>query len=164
MAKEITDTLVKGLATPKKGNSITYDTKVKGFGVRVSSGGARSFILNYRTRSGRERRFTIGSYPDWKATAARNEASTLKKKIDLGADPMAEVQTERGAPTVADLCQRFVEEHLPRKRPKTQADYKAAIGERHKARHGQLKGSRGDVFRLRRSAPENHQTRRAVSS
>ena len=109
------------------GNKITYDTEVKGFGVRVTAAAARAFILNYRTRSGRERRYTIGSFPDWKTGAARTEAGDLKKRIDVGDDPMAEVDAERGAKTVSDLCDRFIADYLPRKRPATARDYKALI-------------------------------------
>ncbi|EQB32262.1 hypothetical protein M529_10695 [Sphingobium ummariense RL-3] len=112
---------------PAKGNRITYDSDVKGFGVRVTAAGARSFILNYRTRSGRERRYTIGSYPDWKTSVARDEAASLKKRIDVGQDPMAEVEADRDAKTIADLCKRFEEEHLAKKRPATARDYRALI-------------------------------------
>lgn len=127
MAQKLTDTLVKALACPEKGNKITYDSEVKGFGVRVTAGGARSFILNYRTRYGRERRYTIGSHPDWKTNVARNEASRLKKLVDVGQDPMDQVEADRGAKTVGDLCTRFDEEHLPKCRPTTQRDYRALI-------------------------------------
>jgi hypothetical protein len=61
MPIRITDKLVKDLLSPPKGNTITYDTEVKGFGVRVTAAGARAFILNYRA-GGVERRITIGSY------------------------------------------------------------------------------------------------------
>ena len=46
---------------PAVGNRITYDEEVKGFGVRITSAGAKAFILNYRA-AGRERRITIGSF------------------------------------------------------------------------------------------------------
>lgn len=127
MAEKITDTTVKTLALPEKGNRIMYDAEVKGFGVRVTAAGARSFILNYRTRSGRERRFTIGSYPDWKTTVAREEAKELKRKIDVGLDPMAAVEADRNAKTMADLCDRFEEDHLPKVRPSTRSDYESII-------------------------------------
>ena len=81
-------------------------------------------MLNYRRKSdGRERRYTIGSYPDWGAAAAREEAKRLKREIDGGADPIGELEISRGAPTVIDLCTRFLEDHLPRVRPATQRDY-----------------------------------------
>lgn len=127
MGQKLSDAIVKNIPIPPKGNKITYDSDVKGFGVRVTAAGARAFILNYRTRSGRERRYTIGAYPDWKTTAAREEAKELKKRIDVGEDPMAEVEADRDAKTVADLCERFEEEHLTKKRPSTRRDYKALI-------------------------------------
>lgn len=127
MAEHLTDSLVKTLEKPEKGNRITYDDRVKGFGVRITAAGTRAFILNYRTRSGLERRYTIGAFPEWKVAAARFEAGELKKRVDRGEDPMGEIQAGRAAPTVADMCERFEKEHLPRLRPATQSDYKAAI-------------------------------------
>lgn len=127
MAQKLTDTIVKNLEAPAQGNRITYDSDVKGFGVRVTKAGARAFILNYRTRSGRERRYTIGSYPDWSVGAARDEAKNLKKQIDVGHDPMAEVEADRNAKTVADLCDRFEQDHLSKVRLITKRDYEAII-------------------------------------
>ena len=49
---------------PAKGSAITYDQEVKGFGCRVTAAGARSFVLNYRTRAGQERRFTIDAWTE----------------------------------------------------------------------------------------------------
>ena len=120
----LTDIIVKRLPAPSGGNKVIYDETVKGFGVRVTRAGARAFVLNYRRKSdGRERRYTIGSYPDWGAAAAREEAKRLKREIDGGADPIGELEISRGAPTVIDLCTRFLEDHLPRVRPATQRDY-----------------------------------------
>jgi integrase len=127
MYQKLTDAVVKGFEVSAGGNRIFYDRDVKGFGCRVTPGGARSFVLNYRTRAGRERRFTIGRFPEWKTTAARAEAAELKKRIDRGEDPLADIEADRGAKTVADLCDRFILEYLPRKRAKTVREYKAAI-------------------------------------
>lgn len=66
----INDKLVRGLVAPEKGNRITYDGHLSGFGVRITAAGRKSFILNYRFK-GRERRMTIGSYPEWTVLAAR---------------------------------------------------------------------------------------------
>jgi integrase len=127
MASKLTDAVVKALPLPAKGSRIFYDFGVKGFGIRITSAGARAFILNYRTRLGRERRFTIGSFPDWTVGAARVEATELKRQIDRGGDPLGEIKAGRAAPTVADLCARFEAEHLPRKRPGTQTVYRQQI-------------------------------------
>ncbi|KAB0676702.1 tyrosine-type recombinase/integrase [Aureimonas leprariae] len=127
MAQRLTDTVVKALPLPDKGNRIVYDADVKGFGCRVTAAGARAFVLNYRTRSGRERRVTIGSHPDWKVAAAREEAKELKRRIDVGEDPMAGIEADRTAKTVDDICDRFIEEHLPKKRASTRVEYESLI-------------------------------------
>jgi Arm domain-containing DNA-binding protein len=82
---------VRALPAPAVGSRIKYDSEVTGFGVRMTSAGARSFVLNYRV-AGRERRYTIGSFPDW---TAREEAKALKRRIDHGEDPIAERQADR---------------------------------------------------------------------
>jgi integrase len=127
MAEKLDNRNAKKIPTPKDGNAIYWDTEVRGFGLRITPNGVRAFILNYRTRSGRMRRYTIGQMPEWNVIAARNEAKDLKRKIERGDDPLAAIRADREAPTVADMCQRFIEEHLPKKRPSTGRDYKAHI-------------------------------------
>lgn len=124
---KLTDALVRKLPTPKSGYTITQDDAVKGFGILVTAAGSRSFILRYRTRTGRSRRYTIGSFPDWTTVAARTQAAELKRQIDGGEDPMGEVQAHRDAKTMADLCERFQDDHLPRKRASTVDSYARAI-------------------------------------
>ena len=126
MAEKLTDKLVKSLPTPPSGNRITYDSEVRGFGMRVTAKGARAFILNYRV-SGRERRYTIGAYPDWSVMAAREEAKRLKRQVNLGHDPMLPRYIERTAPTVADLAKRYLEEYATRKVPRAQSDDRSMI-------------------------------------
>jgi integrase len=124
----LTDAYIRRLPPPERGNRITYDDDVKGFGVRITASDHRAFILNYRTRSGRERRYTIGEVTDWRTTAARKEASDLKKKIDTGIDPLAVIQAEREAPIMGDLIDKFEQEHVAKKlRASTAADYKRMI-------------------------------------
>jgi integrase len=127
---KLTEAAVKRLPAPAKGNRITYDPALPGFGVRVTAAGHRAFVLTYWNRAGRQRRYTIGAFPDWSVTGAREEARLLKRRIDQGGDPLAELEAERGAPAVNDLIGRFLEEHVSRKRSSTQADYRIAI-ERH---------------------------------
>jgi integrase len=128
MAHHLTDSLVRNLTPPDHGNSVTYDDAVPGFGIRVTAAGARSFVLNYRVRgSGRERRFTIGGFPNWNVASARKESRRLRTVIDGGGDPLGDIQTERAEPTMSDLIQRFEEEHLPRKRPGTARTYQLLL-------------------------------------
>jgi len=136
MARKITDKIVKTSPVP----SLIWDEDVKGFGLKVYPAGSRSFILNYRRKSdGRERRWTIGSFPDWGTGAARDEAKRLKRLIDGGADPVGEQKTSRSAPTVDELCARFEAEYLPRKRPSTQRTYRNQIKSAIRPKLGKLK-------------------------
>ncbi len=118
MAIKLTDKIIKELAPPATGNRVTYDTEVKGFGVRTTAAGAQSFVLNYRA-DGRERRITIGSFPDWSVSAAREQARSLKRRIDVGEDPMGDRHAEREAPTMASLADRYLAEHATRKRERS---------------------------------------------
>ena len=53
MAQKLSDSVVRALPLPQTGQVIAYDSKVAGFGIRITAAGARSFILNYRTKLGR---------------------------------------------------------------------------------------------------------------
>ena len=126
--QHLTERLVRSLPAPVAGAVITYDADVAGFGIRVTANGVRSFVLNY-VANGRERRMTIGRFPTWSATAAREEARALRRKVDANVDPLDEQQVKleaakalRAAPTMHDLFNRYATEHLPRKAPRAAAD------------------------------------------
>ena len=96
MKHRLTDSTVRSLDAPERGNKIYYDTLVDGFGLRVTHAGARSFVLNYFTRATRrERRITIGNTDTWSAVAARDHARELKRDIDAGKDPLGKIEEER---------------------------------------------------------------------
>jgi integrase len=129
MGKRLTDGLIRKLSTDHH-SKVVYDAPngsrsdfVSGFGVRVTQAGAKAFVLNYRTKDGTERRFTIGRWPEWTLVAARAEAKELKAQIAKGRDPVREGKELRQSPTIADLAERFKEEHLPTLRPATRRDY-----------------------------------------
>lgn len=162
MAERITDRLVKELQPPAKGNRITYDTEVRGFGARITAAGAVSFILNYRNAEGRERRHTIGRYPDFTVAAARAAAKTLKQSIKTeGADPAGSARERRQAPDVRDLVEHFDREHVSGLRPVTQRDYRALLRDYIVPVLGALKVASveaGDIRRLKARAGDRHAT------
>ena len=152
---KLTDKLIKGLPAPERGNRIVYDDGVKGFGVRVTAAGAKSFVLTYWS-AGRQRRYTIGRYPDWPLATARAEAKKLKLELRAnGSDPLARLEAERSAPTMADLCQRYLEEHASKKRPSSQADDAGMIRAFVLPAFGPQEGRRDHLLRLRRAPPQD---------
>jgi hypothetical protein len=89
MSKRLTDAFVRKALPPARGQTLLWDGEVKGFGLRVTPGGAKSFVVDYRAQ-GRQRRFTIGSYPNWSVQASRQAAKEIKREVDAGRDPMGE--------------------------------------------------------------------------
>jgi integrase len=122
MGSRLTDQVVRAIAAPVAGNRVRYDCELPGFGVRTTAAGAKAFVLNYRTADGRERRVTIGSWPSWKTSAARERAKALRREIDTGNDPLAQREGARQGPTVATLAERYLTEHAPRKRTSSVAE------------------------------------------
>ncbi|MBQ2262878.1 MAG: tyrosine-type recombinase/integrase [Loktanella sp.] len=120
----VSDKLVRDLQAPVRGNRITYDAKLSGFGVRITSAGRRSFVLNYYFK-GRERRITIGSYPEWTVLAAKKRAEEYKLQVANGVDPLEVRETEYSAPTVRDLFDRYDKQNLPKLAPRSAADIRS---------------------------------------
>jgi integrase len=118
MTHRLIDSYVRHLTPPSAGNRVVYDADVRGFGARVTAAGAKSFVLNYRA-NGRERRITIGSFPDWTVAAARDKAKEFKRGIDAGEDPIENRQATRTAPTIGDLAERYLDYAKNRKRPRS---------------------------------------------
>ena len=75
-------------AEPRPSIYQVFDECVRGFSLRVFPSGSRLFNLDYRAK-GRQRRFTIGRWPEWTVTAAREQAKALRRIIDEGGDPLS---------------------------------------------------------------------------
>ncbi|WP_084003802.1 tyrosine-type recombinase/integrase [Cupriavidus pauculus] len=78
---------------PGKQQSIYWDAKTPGFGIRVTAAGAKAYIFESRL-FGKTIRVTIGDTRTWDLGKARSEASHLKTLIDAGKDPR-EVKAEQ---------------------------------------------------------------------
>jgi len=77
------------------------DEAIPGFGLRVTSGGAKSFIIEKRV-NGRVKRITLGRYGNLTVEQARTEAMKILGKVATGGDPVAE-KRERYARSVSLL-------------------------------------------------------------
>lgn len=68
-----------------------YDDNLKGFGVRVTSGGTKAFFVEKRIKKTKKMcRITLGRYPELTAEMARTEALKLLGQIAMEFDPIAE--------------------------------------------------------------------------
>ena len=114
MAKRerLTEKLIKAAEAGKESLQI-FDEEVRGFAVRIRPTGGRVFTLDYRM-NGRQLRYTIGRWPEWTVTAARERAKALRREIDAGEDPLAEREVAFVAPRIVDLIDRYITEHVPR--------------------------------------------------
>src|SRR5512134_776593 len=121
MPEKLSEALVRKALPPTRGQTMIWDTEVKGLGLRITPAGSKAFVLDYRAE-GRQRRITIGSWPDWTVAAARESAKAMKREVDHGSDPMGERQAQREAPTVKELWERYEREHLPQKALRSQVD------------------------------------------
>lgn len=109
-------------AEPCEGNSYQiFDTEILGLAAKVQRSGTRTFTLDYRY-AGRQRRMTIGRWPEWSVTAARERAKELRRMIDEGQDPLAAKEGLREAPRITDLIDRYIREHLPKLAPVNAGD------------------------------------------
>ncbi|MCJ2052937.1 tyrosine-type recombinase/integrase [Methylobacterium sp. J-070] len=109
-AKRITKTAVEMILP----GQTLWDAELKGFGVRCQRRD-RVYGLKYRLH-GQQRWFTIGKHGSpWSADQARREAKRLLGLVAAGEDPARKKVTDRVAPTVAELADLFLGEHVAAK-------------------------------------------------
>ena len=131
MRRKITKRTVDSLA-PQARRYFIWDTEVTGFGLQVTSKGAKSYVFQYRLpgrgRSISPKRIRIGRHGDLTADQARKIAATMLLSVKAGGDPSEALRPQR-TPTVRTLAERFLAEYLPNKkrppRPSTLAYYES---------------------------------------
>ena len=142
----LSKSVIEALKPPASGNVVYWDRDVTGLGARITAAGHVSFVYRYVV-SGRERRFTINDYgpaPGLSVTAAREivrkRRFTKDGKPLNPDDPLSTIETGREARTVAELCDRYMEEHAkPRKRASSVEHDAIAIAKYVKPGLGRLK-------------------------
>lgn len=88
MAKEnfTADRVAAFQCGPGKQQSMLWDAKTPGLGLRVTAGGARSYIFETRLNA-KTLRITIGDVRTWTVGKAQGEATRYKAMTDQGTDP-----------------------------------------------------------------------------
>jgi integrase len=108
----LTDLAIKKFPVPKTGSTTYWDAHTPGFGLRVSAGGAKSFIVLI----GSGRRQALGRYPAIGLSNARTEASRILAERTLG-----NVRPTRTA--FDDVKNEYLRDCAGRLKPRTLKDY-----------------------------------------
>src|SRR5205085_2469657 len=130
MPKPLNEAAIKALPTlpinklyPFAGAVVQGASVPRGFFVRVTKDGTKAFVMDYRVGP-KQRRYTIGQWPDWTALAAVREGRELRQRIDRGEDPLGERKEARAqaarpepeaAKTVSDVLDEFVSAHVEKR-------------------------------------------------
>ncbi|MEM7243062.1 MAG: site-specific integrase [Pseudomonadota bacterium] len=131
----LTDAQVKRLKNPEKGQRTYFDDALPGFGVRVSQGGTKTFIV----LCGRERkRKSIGRYPTVSLAEARARAKGIQSSYSL------EQPTSPFVPklTYEQARDAFLDDSQRRNRKRTYDEYHRLLH-----RHFKFKGDLKEVDR-----------------
>ena len=117
---------VDGAETPAIGQAFIWDTEVKGFALRITSGGTKTFIVQKRI-AGKDRRVTLGRYPEITAEQARKLALTHIGEIAKGNDPIAAKATEEvQAKTLREVIEDYLD--MGRVQASTAKDLRGTLG------------------------------------
>jgi integrase len=103
-----------------------WDNAVTGFGVRVRPTGVKSYVVVYRAGAGRGvpvRRYTIAAVGKITPERARTRAKIILGAVAHGHDPANQKTNERGMPTVAELADSFMSDHVTVKRKGRTAEF-----------------------------------------
>jgi integrase len=128
IAKRVVDA-----AKPQAERYTVWDSDLKGFGLRVSPQGTKTYIVRYRAGGGRTgtlRQLVIGRHGVITADEARDEARKVLASATKGADPQADRAKVRADITVSELCDLYLEQGVAMKKPSTLITDKSRI-ERH---------------------------------
>lgn len=108
---KITKTVVDA-QHPSKNDYFIWDSELKGFGLKISKGGRKSYVCQYRTsggRNGNTRRLTIGAHgAPWTVDTARVEAKKILGRAANGEDPALDKQDLKKRLSVAELCDQYL--------------------------------------------------------
>ena len=107
---KLTKRAVDALTAPDQGQTFLWDGELRGFGVRVTPSGLKTFILQYRNAEGRSRRVAVGRYGILTVDKARDQAKIKLVAVASGADPADENAGVGKAITVAEVCDWYLME------------------------------------------------------
>ena len=105
---KLTQTSVADIEPVAGTQLLIWDTELRGFGLRVSAGGAKSYIMQRRIGKA-TRRITIGRADDIKAETARRKALVTASQFAEGFDPVVEKRrTDARKITLRDAFKEYM--------------------------------------------------------
>jgi integrase len=111
----LSDVGLRSLQPPERGQVFHWDSRLPSFGVRLSQGGSKTFILKRRNQF-----ITIGRFPIISLAEARTEAKRLLAEFTLG--------KVRPQPiSYAQAVEVFLEDKTRTSKARTLADYKRLL-------------------------------------
>lgn len=145
-------------ATPDERPFVIWDGDLPGFGLRVFPSGVKTFVIKYRVHGGRkgtQRMVSLGRASKLFPDEARTIAKRWLADVAHGRDPSAEREDARTAPTVAELGERYLEEHArPHKKKQSAENDARALRNHIEPQLGRLKVAevtRADIERALRA-------------
>jgi hypothetical protein len=130
---------------PGERDSYLWDSELAGFGLKVTPAGRKVYLVQYRLggRKGRTRRVTIGKHGTVTPDKAREAAKRLLGQVADGQDPAESKTQDRKAPTVADVADRYLKEHVAEhNKPSTAKRAQGLVEKRIKPALGAVKVTR----------------------
>ena len=92
----LTAAALRTIKPPERGQQEHADGACPGLRLRVSQGGAATWVLGCRDREGRARRFKLGDFPAMGLGEARKAARVMRGEVRAeGKDPIREAQEAR---------------------------------------------------------------------
>ena len=123
----LTKRVVDSLSCVGTAPAFLWDDALAGFGVKALPGGAKKFVVKYRTngggRSAPQRWISLGGFGQLTCDQARDMAQQILAAVARGEDPQAEKFKRRTAPTLTDAWAKFEAEELPLRKPLTRREY-----------------------------------------
>jgi integrase len=130
--KKLTYRFVDAATTEGK-DRIEYRDEIEtGLVFRITKTGTKTFSYRYSYK-GTDKRYTLGEYPALKLQDARKKAQKLRAIVDDGKDPQYQKLIEKKKdtpPTVEELAERFIKQHVSQLRPATQNSYTHRINKK----------------------------------
>lgn len=150
VTKRLTKRVVEALPT-RTDRYVVWDSELKGFGVRVTPQGRKTYLVRYRTTGGADRRLTLTTHGVMTTEEAREQARRALADAAMGGDPQGAKAERRAEMTMKELCELYMAEGTATKKATTLRIDRIRIDRHINPRLGSRKVTditRGDIQRL----------------